>query len=145
DVALLVCDATGPLDEAEALLARARRLRGDAPVVRVWSKTDLAGARPAGGVPVSSVTGDGLDALAAAVATACAGRDDEEAPACGARQAAALRAALDALDGARADAGSPELLSSRLREAVGRLGAVLGEDASPDALDAVFSRFCLGK
>ena len=147
DVALLINDVTGPPEEAKALLSRATALRRDAPIIQVWNKTDLCSEPPAGGWSVSAKTGVGVETLAAAVAAAAGSLDngDEEAPACGVRQEAALRAALAALDSAHDDLTAEDLLASRLRAVIGRLGETLGEDAAPDVLDAVFSRFCLGK
>lgn len=146
DVAVLLCDAAAGEAEAAPLRARAAALRAGAPLLQVWSRCDLA-APPAPGLAVSARTGEGLEALAAAVAAAAAPLDAEEAPACGARQRDALAAALEELDAASAElaAGRDELLAARLRAACARLGELLGEGAGPDVLDAVFSRFCLGK
>lgn len=147
DVAVLVSDATGPREEADKLLNRARQLRPRGAIVSAWNKTDLCNEPPAGGWSVSAKTGAGVETLAAAVAAAAGSLDngDEEAPACGGRQEAALRAALAALDSTHNDLTAEDLLASRLRAVLAHLGATLGEDAAPDVLDAVFSRFCLGK
>lgn len=150
DVAVLVSDCTGPIGEAAELFDRARKLRPGGAVVSVWNKSDLSDAPPAGGVVVSALTGVGLETLAAAVAAAAAPLDHEEAPACGARQQAALAGALAEIDGASADLKSypgawEDKVASRLRGALARLGETLGEGAGDDVLDAVFSRFCLGK
>jgi tRNA modification GTPase len=51
----------------------------------------------------------------------------------------ALARVLEAYD------ASPEFLSIDLRDAVEALGAVTGENAPADALDSIFSRFCIGK
>jgi tRNA modification GTPase len=144
DIAVLVHDSTVPASEAAALLDRAMSVRRDRPTLRVWNKTDLAAA-PQGAVAVSAKTGAGLETLEAAVSSAAGLFDDEEAPACGARQVAALEAALAELDAAAPVAARPELLAAQLRAAIARLGDVLGEGAGEDVLDAVFSRFCLGK
>lgn len=145
DVAVLVHDTTVPAAEAAALLARANAARQGRPTLEVWNKTDLQVPPPAGGVHVSAKTGAGLDSLEAAVASAVAPFDGEEAPACGARQVAALQAARAELDEAASVAGRGELLAVHLRAACARLGEALGEGAGEDVLDAVFSRFCLGK
>lgn len=144
DVAVLVHDSTMPEPEADVFLDRAKTIRKDRPTLQVWNKTDLAAA-PRGAVAVSARTGAGLDSLEAAVASAIAPFDDEEAPACGARQVQALQAALAELVAAAAMTGRGELLASHLRSACARLGEALGEGAGEDVLDAVFSRFCLGK
>lgn len=145
DLALLVHDATLPAAEAASLRERAAALRGDRPTLQVWNKTDLRVPPSSAGVHVSARTGEGLDRLEAAVSAAIAPLDDEEAPACGARQVEALRAALSELEQAVPAARAPELLAVHLRAAIARLGEMLGEGADKDVLDAVFSRFCLGK
>jgi tRNA modification GTPase len=38
-----------------------------------------------------------------------------------------------------------ELAAVHLRSAISSLGKITGEDASPDILDDIFSRFCIGK
>ena len=38
-----------------------------------------------------------------------------------------------------------ELAAVRTREGIRALGTVTGENASPDVLDEIFSRFCIGK
>jgi tRNA U34 5-carboxymethylaminomethyl modifying GTPase MnmE/TrmE len=44
------------------------------------------------------------------------------------------------------DAGHPdEIVCSELRRAARALDGVLGGDVDVDVLDAVFSRFCIGK
>jgi tRNA modification GTPase len=145
DVAVLVHDSTLPGSEADILLDQAMSVRKGRPTLRVWNKTDLQVPPSAGGVHISAKTGAGLDALEAAVSSAAGLFDHEEAPACGARQVEALNAALAELDAAAPVAARPELLAARLRAAVARLGELLGEGAGEDVLDAVFSRFCLGK
>ncbi len=79
DVAVLVSDCTGPIEQAAELFDRARKLRPGGAVVSVWNKSDLCDAPPAGGVSVSALTGNGLNELAAAVAAA-AGPLDFEMP-----------------------------------------------------------------
>ncbi len=64
------------------------------------------------------------------------------------RHQASLQLALDHLRAARDDhlAGtSADLVAIDVREAVDALGDITGETASEDLLEAIFSRFCIGK
>ncbi|MCL5942409.1 MAG: hypothetical protein M1325_02630 [Actinobacteria bacterium] len=53
----------------------------------------------------------------------------------------AAAAAGEGLAGGRAE----ELVAEDLREAIGALGRVTGEELVPDLVDEIFSRFCIGK
>jgi len=118
-------------------------------VIDVISKCDLGarGERDLGGLQVSSVTGEGLDALRGAIAAELARRADEacgdssdSSPAGG--DAAALAEARTALSSASDDL---VLLANSLRSASEALGGAIGAEYSADLLDALFSRFCVGK
>ena len=131
--------------------------RGTGVVIDVVSKCDLLecqapradAAVPREGAPlVSAKTGEGLSALRGEIAAAL-GRRASAGGAGGAglgRGAAALAEALALLSPAdpptRPD---PVLLANRVRAAAERLGEALGERYSSDLLDALFSRFCVGK
>ena len=124
--------------------------------IPVFSKCDLPGAVPPEAVPPGAVrasarTGEGLDALKAAVlerlGTDAAG---DQSAAVNARHRDAIRRAIEALDAARGvylargeDAAVPA--AERLREAAEALGSVTGRSYSDELLDAVFGRFCVGK
>jgi tRNA modification GTPase len=163
DLALFVRDATRPPDPAEEEIAA---LCAGKPTIVVLNKIDLlgegAGARNAGGkkqsrstqhtalVPVSARTGEGLDALADAIAAALLG----DAPAGEARMVTnpRHRAALERAAGhlgdaiAAAEGGAPaDLLAIDLTAALGALGEITGEGVQDDLLHAIFSRFCIGK
>ncbi len=101
-------------------------------------------------VPVSARTGEGLDALADAIAAALLGG----APAGEARMVtnprhreALARAAGHLGDAiAAAEGGAPaDLLAIDLTAALGALGEITGEGLQDDLLHAIFSRFCIGK
>ena len=118
-------------------------------VIDVISKCDLGarGERDAGGLQVSSVTGEGLDALRGAIAAELARRADEARadsaegdPAGG--DAAALAEARAALSSVPGDL---VLLANALRTASEAIGEAIGAEYSSDLLDALFSRFCVGK
>ena len=140
-------------------------LGGLPPTVLVSNKADLAGG---GGAPpspppasvvdaaaatvvVSASTGAGMDDLRDALAAAAAGPGVAVGGwggAVNARQADALTRARAGLATALADvaAGAPsDCWSLGVREAVAALGEVSGDDATEEVLDAVFSKFCVGK
>ncbi|MFA5203208.1 MAG: tRNA uridine-5-carboxymethylaminomethyl(34) synthesis GTPase MnmE [Lentisphaeria bacterium] len=100
-------------------------------------------------VTISVLTGAGLEALEEAVAglltagNAAAG----DLPAPNQRQAALLERAAAALRDAasRLASESWETAAVALRDAAAQLGRILGLTHTPDLLDTIFSRFCIGK
>lgn len=168
DVAFLVLDANiGPLPED---LGAAEAVRGR-PVILVLNKLDLLQKRvpfpsetgplaeewkkelslsKAPAVFVSSITGEGLETLRRiALITAGDGQEPREPGIVfNARQEQRLRDSLTSLARARlAAAGeSPEeVVAVELRLALAGLNAVSGQGAPEEVLDAIFSRFCVGK
>ena len=128
--------------------------RFSAPVLEVRSKCDLLparGGRTDSALWVSVRTGEGLDELRAAVAArlavAAAKNAEEDGADVTTRQLEALLAAQAALRRAQAALGLPDwvVAANELREAAESLGKVLGKVYSDDLLDALFSRFCIGK
>ena len=100
-------------------------------------------------VHVSAKQGDGLDALANAVSTLFPVPD---APAgeilTNARQADAVRRALDSLRAAREamrDGVTPDAVLTEAESAQHALGELNGRSVSDDITDRIFSRFCVGK
>ncbi len=156
DLVLLVVDASEPLTGDDRTLLEepfgARRVvalnKCDLPPAVNGDDPALAGLVA---VPVSALTGDGLEALEQALydaATAGTHRPAEGAALTTVRQRDAARRAAEhahaALSGL--DAGAPEdLLSVDLSAVVRALGELTGEDATEDLLDTIFSRFCIGK
>lgn len=151
DLALLVLDAgEGITAEDEKLLVE---LAGRPALVAV-NKCDLGpGKAPAGppAVRVSARTGEGLDALRTALRDAARGPGAvplEHAFLTSLRQREALGRALKALERGLAGVGEgrfPELVAADARQALDAVGEVTGETTTDDLLDAVFSRFCIGK
>jgi tRNA modification GTPase len=97
-------------------------------------------------VRVSALRGDGVDALAGALARA-AGFEPGDVIA-SERQAHDLGRACEALERAAACAsgGAPgEIVALELREAMAALEELLGMRVGEDVLDRIFSRFCVGK
>ncbi|MDD6031840.1 MAG: tRNA uridine-5-carboxymethylaminomethyl(34) synthesis GTPase MnmE [Kiritimatiellae bacterium] len=125
---------------------------GDSPrEIRVCSKCDLGAMSPSGARRVSARTGEGLDALrgdiANRLAKLAARRDEETGADVTTRQRACLLDAQGALARARSALDLPDLVlaANELRAAAEAIGRVLGKVYSDDLLDALFSRFCVGK
>ena len=154
ELLLVLSDSREADPEAEALaesLTREGRT-----VIRVLTKSDLGEptALPAHAIPtvvLSSVTGEGFEALTHAVETAFIDRDlrmGEEAVVFSARQAAALRETTACLVAAleNLDAGLPyDICVGDVRAAMGELGMLCGRELRQEVLDEIFSRFCVGK
>ena len=132
---------------AEALIARADVVLAlDCEIdgaLRVHSKCDI-GRRP-GALNVSSVTGEGLADLKAALVerlTSLSAAFDEDSPTPSAREKSLLAEARAALDVSMAD---PVLAANAVRRAADALARLVGAVYSDDLLDSLFSRFCVGK
>jgi len=138
-------------------------VRSGKPWIAVESKCDLSGVGafslgaigenpnpPAACVCVSSVTGKGLDQLGDAVAalfpagTAPSGEglltDARQEDAVG-RALAAVRRARSALE----DGLTPDAVLTDAEDALNALGELTGRVAKEEIVDAIFSRFCVGK
>ena len=141
-------DYTG--EDREILRAAERARHG----LVVLSKRDLSAAvehvetsLPV--IPLSSVTGEGLDRLEAAIAALFplpqtpAGEiltNARQAEAVG-RAAESLRAALEALD----QGLTPDLVLTESETAMEALGELTGRSVRQDVTDRIFQRFCVGK
>jgi tRNA modification GTPase len=165
-IPLLLVDTAGlreAADEAEAIgVARAERLvesadvlvwlgdadetPGNARAIRLWSKADVrGGSRPNDSLPVSAVTGEGLQELLKRVAIMAKGLlPGEGAIALNRRQARLISGAAEAI-GAAAKANQVEIIADQLRLARAAFDRVTGTAGMEDVLDALFGRFCLGK
>lgn len=153
DLRLVCVDAAG-----------AAQTHGERDVV-VFTKIDLSDAGSPGvtqessNVPLatrsircSSVTGEGLDTLAARIRDEI-GRLDERLGRAGtvaatsARCHGSLRRASESLSAAAAlvAARSDELLAAEIRHGLDALGEIVGAIFADDVLDRVFGQFCIGK
>ena len=160
DVSVVVIDATtgGLLDEDRTVIDGAT---GGHVVVAV-NKIDLSleGAALAEQqakalgfrvVKVSAVTGEGLDDLRRTlcnVVVSGPGVQSESVVVTSARHESCLLQARDDIEQAISGLDSMvpyDLVSIDIRAAVDRLGLITGETASEELLDAIFSRFCVGK
>lgn len=128
DLLLVVVDATRP----QALPPAA-----DRPAIRVVNKCDLA--RIPGELCVSAKTGEGIDALRAALRFPDVGDARFHVTM---RQQAWLRQAAEAL---RRRAPEAELRALDLRSALDAIGAITGRSVTDEILSRIFRRFCIGK
>jgi tRNA modification GTPase len=166
-VPLLLTDTAGlcdSSDEVEAIgVERAARLveaadvlvwlgePDDAPehprTVKVHAKADLPdrAAPPEGSLDVSSVSGEGVaELLTRLQAVARALLPPEDAIPLNRRQASHVAEAAEALEGA-AHSADTILIAEDLRLARSAFDRLTGRAGIEDVLDALFSRFCLGK
>ena len=120
---------------------------GDAPVLRIATKRDLATTLPAKfDLTLSARTGEGLDELTrriAALAREAAGDPAALLPA-RTRHRDLLRQCVESLS-AFDPRLPPEVGAETLREASDRLGALTGRVGVEDLLGLIFSEFCIGK
>jgi tRNA modification GTPase len=116
-------------------------------LIRIHAKSDLADRSdvPEHLIPVSSVTGEGLKPLLECIAEKAKSLlPAEDAIALNRRQARHIGEAADALDEA-ASASESVILAEGLRRARRAFDRLTGQSGVEDLLDALFSRFCLGK
>ena len=141
DIRLLVFDAsllpgrdaeTAALDDDRSLI--------------VYNKADLAVDLPAGGLGISALHGDGLDALTVQVAAMIADRigTGRDVALTRRRHREALDHACRELD-ACINAPLVEMAAENLRRAVRAIGRITGRVDIEDLLDMIFRDFCIGK
>jgi tRNA modification GTPase len=123
--------------------------RGDIDMIRVATKTDLKRG-PEGAIGICALSGEGLDTLAAAIEARARARlgDGAEALIVRERHRLALEQAADSVEAVigRLGRDAPlELQAEELRRAARALGRIVGAVDVEEVLDAVFSRFCIGK
>jgi len=142
DLTLLLMDSSAPDPFAGLPSGIAERVS-----LTVWNKIDLPSPRPREGLRLSLQTGEGFDALLAAIGTKVAERLDRSAEApvlTRARHRHALEQAEAALERAIV-ATQPELFAEDLRLATRWIGRITGRVDVEELLDVVFRDFCIGK
>ena len=117
-------------------------------LIKVFSKID--GLQPCGGydVAVSSLTGEGLEELKAALAEkATGGKSLENAYVIEERHYRALKSARDKLEASAQNIGKfpLDIISLDIREGWRVLGEITGETADEEIINTVFAKFCVGK
>ena len=153
DVVVVVVDGTVGFGEGERALWNSIEKQ---PRLIVWNKRDVAGPCPLVELPeharvveTSATNGLGLALLKGQILELL-GVDAEEQGLrpTNRRQSEALLLAATSLRQAAAALGQPgtiDLGAVEARRALHHLGQVTGETASAEVLDAIFSRFCIGK
>ena len=155
DLALLVLDgSTAPDSEDEAAIAVAKAVphllvvvnKNDLPL---RPDTDTLTGRFERVISLSAKTGQGLDALTDAInALYPTGTEQQGHLLTNARQADAVRRALDAVDSALAALRSgmtPDAVLTDAQSALAALGELNGKSVREDLVSTIFSRFCVGK
>jgi tRNA modification GTPase len=151
DLTLVVFDVSAPLAPQDDDLIRHAAAQGRHIVV--GNKCDLPAAAviPERAVPVSALTGEGIEKLRQTIFETVA-PEGEAAPESGfitsLRHERLLRESLEFLDKARqaASAGIPhEMLLLDLYAALRPLDAITGATTAEDILNRIFSTFCIGK
>jgi tRNA modification GTPase len=114
--------------------------------IRVATKTDLCSAPP-GAIGVCALSGEGLEDLAAAIGSRARARlgDGASALIVRERHRRALEEAAESVEAVIGEARPLELQAEELRRASGAIGRIVGTVDVEDVLNAVFSRFCIGK
>jgi tRNA modification GTPase len=139
DLTLWLSDSTAPAAPAFA---------GPGPVIAVATKADLGGAAVSGTLPISALTGRGIEQLLDAIADVAAEQMTGPAPALITLErhriayADALAALERALDPAQ---GELELVAEDLRLAARALERIAGRIDVEDVLGEIFKRLCVGK
>jgi tRNA modification GTPase len=140
----------GQADYDAAEVQIASRLPREPRLLHVYTKLDLVSTGPADALSLSTLSGQGLQALRAALLL----RAGWHAPPEGlfiarARHVSALRRTRDHLALAEAHASAHEapleLLAEELRLAHDALAEITGAFTPDDLLGEIFSRFCIGK
>ncbi|MCQ2397081.1 MAG: tRNA uridine-5-carboxymethylaminomethyl(34) synthesis GTPase MnmE [Lentisphaeria bacterium] len=117
-------------------------------LVQASNKCDIAAPHD-GTIGLSAVTGEGIECLLDALEAAILGRSGgiTQGLAVSSRHATLLRSAAKALTGVEVllTESAWELAAIPIRQAITALGSITGQSVSPDVLDSIFHRFCIGK
>ncbi|MDQ2898957.1 MAG: tRNA uridine-5-carboxymethylaminomethyl(34) synthesis GTPase MnmE, partial [Acidobacteriota bacterium] len=150
DLTLVVVDASVPLESADFELSARAREQGRWLVAA--NKCDLPHPElPDQAIPVSALTGEGIDALRRAIVDAVAPQDgfeEETGLITSLRQERLLRESLDSLEAARTaiiENIPHEMLLLDLYGALRAIDEITGATTADDILNRIFSTFCIGK
>ncbi|WP_018406429.1 tRNA uridine-5-carboxymethylaminomethyl(34) synthesis GTPase MnmE [Methylocystis rosea] len=118
----------------------------DVETIRVATKTDLTPAHQ-GAIGVCALSGEGFETLAAAIEARARARLGDGATSLIVRERhrRALEQAVESIEAILAGGEALELQAEELRRAGAALGRIVGAVDVEEILDAVFSRFCIGK
>ncbi len=146
DLILFIREAGTEIDEEERSL---QRLVEGKPVLTVFNKTDLRKNEGKPGIYVSAISGD-VDALKDAIVKALGVEENAyKIPSFGNARELGILKRIDAeiaevIEGVE-NGVLLDLLSAILQNAYNDVRELLGEDATHDLTDEIFSRFCVGK
>ena len=152
ELVIAVVDGGGDVTDEDMEIIRAAERAGKGLVV--LSKADLGHVCPPPEtklpcVTVSSVTGQGLDELEAAIKALF---PLPQVPAgeilTNVRQAEAISRALESMDAAFAamrDGCTPDIVLTETEEAMSAIGELTGRSVREDVTNRIFERFCVGK
>ena len=145
DCTLLVIDLSQPADPLDAALAA--RVAG--PLLVVGNKCDLTRQNSTKSLPVSALTGEGIDELRNRIHALVAPEGVQEAGfLTSLRHARLLDEVLLALERAKVAAEEQvphEMLLLDLYSALAPLDAITGATTADDILNRIFATFCIGK
>jgi tRNA modification GTPase len=159
DLVLFVIEAQRPLSEEDLQVYESIRAT---PMLIVLNKIDLLNGSTAKAevpegwprercVPISALSGQGVEGLQERIIATAAGESGLELDGMvipNLRQKLLLERSLASAASAATDLASgsaPELIAVHLTQASDNLGEILGTTVKVDILDAIFSRFCIGK
>lgn len=153
NMVLIVNDASLGHGHSEALASDLASVTGSRPMLTVQNKIDLVAddnkTTAEGDICVSAVCGTGLSALRDALSEVARKNGDVIADVLvNARQASLLRSLASSLQQASAgiqEGRSMDFVAVDVRTAIRHLGDIAGVTWSPDILETIFSRFCIGK
>jgi tRNA modification GTPase len=149
---LIVVDASQPLTADD--LSLLEKARGQGLSIALANKSDLGidpSIEPGSFIPVSALTGDGIDALRRAILQAISPQGSvspESGLITSLRHERLLRECIEALDHAAlaVESGLPhELLLLDCYAALRPIDALTGATTADDILNRIFSTFCIGK
>lgn len=150
DVVLIVLDATRGIEAQDHEVIQQSPSHK---TLMIWNKVDLLTRHPMpiGAIPISAKEGQGLDVLKEALQSKIWKRgapSKEEVVITNERHRQALEKAIQfvasLIEGLRSGV-SPEFLSLDMRGALSELGTIIGQDVAEEILNAIFSKFCVGK
>jgi tRNA modification GTPase len=156
DIILYVIDGSEGMTESDREFLSSRKEAARQPLLVLWNKADL---RPPKGdchlLAVSAKTGEGVSALMASItgllesASSASKAEGGEATGPGTlRQKELIDSSLSSVEEALvlSAKGEPlDIIAPLFRSAIDALGEITGEVYSEDILEAMFSRFCVGK
>ena len=157
DLILALLDGSAP-PAPEALEPLALAVKSGKPWLLLLTKSDLGGVQdvqldedwraPEAVVSLSSVTHEGFDALSSAVRRLYPAPRAGSALVTNARQAEAVRRALDSVRAAKEallGGMTPDVVLTEVEQAQTALGELTGRTAREDMVARIFERFCVGK